>query len=51
MGCKEEVLGFTEGIPKASLNPKLSASEALEDLKILEAILRSGEAEGRPIHI
>ncbi|GKZ35545.1 hypothetical protein AbraIFM66950_006208 [Aspergillus brasiliensis] len=48
-GVKEEVAAFAEGISTGNLDPRLSCSEALEDLKILEAMLSSGDAQGMPV--
>lgn len=50
-GVKEEVAAFAEGILTGRLDSKLSISEALEDLRIVEAMLTSGDAQGLPITI
>ncbi|KAL3455861.1 hypothetical protein BJX64DRAFT_297162 [Aspergillus heterothallicus] len=50
-GVKEEVAAFAEGISTKNLDRKLSTVEALEDLRIVEAMLRSGDAQGLPVEI
>lgn len=47
-GVKEEVAAFAEGISTGRLDSKLSISEALEDLRVVEAMLTSGDAQGLP---
>ncbi|GKZ86191.1 hypothetical protein AnigIFM56816_001243 [Aspergillus niger] len=48
-GVKEEVAAFAEGISTGNLDQRLSCSEALEDLRVLEAMLSSGDAQGMPV--
>lgn len=48
---KEEVAAFTESVSTGRLDSRLSSSEVLEDLRIVEAMLKSAEAEGRPVNI
>jgi predicted dehydrogenase len=50
-GVKEEVAAFAESIFAGRMDSKLSSSEALEDLKVVEAMLKSAEAEGQPIYL
>lgn len=50
-GVKEEVAAFAEGISTGRLDPRLSTSEALEDLRTVEAMLISGDAQGLPVNI
>ncbi|KAL2811609.1 hypothetical protein BJX63DRAFT_444028 [Aspergillus granulosus] len=50
-GVKEEVAAFAEGISTGKLDSKLSTLDALEDLRIVEAMLRSGGAQGLPVDI
>jgi predicted dehydrogenase len=50
-GVKEEVAAFAESISSGKLDSRLSISEALQDLRILEAMLKSAEAEGQPVSI
>lgn len=51
-GVKEEIAAFAEAISEDKiLDSRLSTSEALEDLRILEAMLQSGEDQGRPVYI
>jgi len=50
-GVKEEIAAFAQGITAGTLDWKLSAAEALEDLKIVEAMIKSGEQIGVPINI
>ncbi|CEJ57514.1 hypothetical protein PMG11_06205 [Penicillium brasilianum] len=50
-GVKEEVAAFAESISAGRLDSKLSSSEALEDLRVVEAMLKSAEAEGQPIYL
>ncbi|EXJ80116.1 hypothetical protein A1O1_08258 [Capronia coronata CBS 617.96] len=41
MGVKEEVAAFAESLEKGKLDPRLSPEEAIADLQILEAMLKS----------
>ena len=50
-GVKQEVQAWAEGIQSGEIDPRLSAAEALKDLELLEAMLRSGEQNGTPIDI
>ncbi|KAJ4984539.1 oxidoreductase [Stagonosporopsis vannaccii] len=50
-GVKQEVKAWAEGLAQGKPDARQSAQEALEDLRILEAALRSGEAGGRPVDI
>lgn len=50
-GVKEDVAAFAEGISTGRLDSRLSASEALEDLKIVEGMLASGDSHGLPINV
>ena len=50
-GVKQEVKAWAEGLAQGKPNERQSPQEALEDLKILEAALRSGEQGGKPIEI
>ena len=50
-GVKQEVQAWAEGIQSGEIDPRLSAAEALKDLELLEAMLRSGEQNGTPIDV
>lgn len=50
-GVKQEVKAWAEGLAQGKPNARQSPEEALEDLKILEAALKSGEQGGKPIEI
>jgi predicted dehydrogenase len=50
-GVKQEVKAWAEGLAQGRPNGRQSPEEALEDLKILEAALRSGEQGGKPVEI
>lgn len=50
-GVKQEVKAWAEGLAAGKPNERQSPEEALEDLKILEAALRSGEQGGAPVEV
>lgn len=50
-GVKQEVQAWAEGIESGEIDPRLSAAEALKDLELLEAMLRSGEQAGVSIDL
>ncbi|KAF1814925.1 NAD(P)-binding protein [Eremomyces bilateralis CBS 781.70] len=50
-GVKEEVLAFAKGIERGSLDDEQRPEEALRDLEVLEALLKSGEQDGVPIDL
>lgn len=50
-GVKEEVAAFADSIATGRLDWRLSTSEALEDLRVMEAMLMSAETGGRPVNI
>lgn len=50
-GVKQEVKAWAEGLAQGKADKRQSAQEALEDLKVLEAALRSGEKGGQPVDI
>jgi len=50
-GVKQEVKAWAEGLAQGKPNAQQSAEEALKDLRILEAALRSGEAGGQPVEL
>ncbi|KAL3482793.1 hypothetical protein BJX62DRAFT_231441 [Aspergillus germanicus] len=50
-GVKEEVAAFADGILTGTLDSRLSTADALEDLRIVEAMLRSGEDQGKAVNI
>ncbi|QMW33801.1 hypothetical protein G4B84_009267, partial [Aspergillus flavus NRRL3357] len=50
-GVKEEIAAFATSISTGRLDSRLSTTEALEDLKIVEAMLRSGDAQALPVDI
>lgn len=45
-GVRQEVKAWAEGIATGTQNSKLDPAEAIMDLKVLEAMLRSGEENG-----
>jgi len=47
-GVKQEVLAWGKSIAEGKPNPRQAPEEALADLEILEKMLRSGEASGKP---
>ncbi|KAF2851450.1 oxidoreductase-like protein family [Plenodomus tracheiphilus IPT5] len=50
-GVKQEIKAWAESLEKGKRNEAQSPEEALGDLKILEACLKSGEQGGKPINI
>ncbi|KAE8416206.1 hypothetical protein BDV36DRAFT_310248 [Aspergillus pseudocaelatus] len=50
-GVKEEVAAFAASISTGRLDSKLSTTEALEDLMVVEAMLRSGDAQALPVGV
>ncbi|KAB8360821.1 hypothetical protein FH972_024555 [Carpinus fangiana] len=50
-GVKQEVAAWAKGIAEGTQDPRLAPTEALTDLKILEAMLRSGEHDGNPVAV
>lgn len=50
-GVPPEIRKWGEALASGQANPKQSPEEALADLEILEACLRSGEQGGKPIQL
>lgn len=50
-GVREEVEAWVEGIGRGKVDARLRPEEALADLELLEALLRSGEAGGVPFDV
>ncbi|KAF2453248.1 oxidoreductase-like protein family [Lineolata rhizophorae] len=50
-GVKQEVKAWAESLVSGSQNPRQTPEEALADLTILEAMLRSGENNGTPVDL
>jgi len=50
-GVKQEVAAWAKGLEKGSMDPQQSPQEALQDLRVLEAMLRSGEQDGTPMNV
>ncbi|KAB8203057.1 hypothetical protein BDV34DRAFT_200015 [Aspergillus parasiticus] len=50
-GVKEEIAAFAASIATGRLDSRLSTTEALEDLKIVEAMLRSGDTQALPVDV
>lgn len=50
-GVKAEVKAWAEGLAQGKSNESQSPEEALKDLEILEAALKSGEQGGKPIDV
>lgn len=48
---KEEVEAFAQSITNGKLDPRSRPEEALADLEILEAIVKSGESNGSPVDL
>ncbi len=47
-GVKPEVMSWAQSMVDGKPNPKQSPEQGLGDLEILEAMLKSGEANGQP---
>lgn len=50
-GVKQEIGAWAESLEKGVRNEMQSPEEALKDLQVLEACLRSGEMAGKPLEI
>ena len=50
-GVKQEVKAWAEAVAKGVENPQQSPEEALKDLELLEASLKSGENGGSPVEL
>jgi len=50
-GVMQEVAAWGKGLEKGSMDPQQSPQEALQDLRVLEAMLRSGEQNGAPMNV
>ncbi|OCK82602.1 oxidoreductase-like protein family [Lepidopterella palustris CBS 459.81] len=50
-GVKEEVRAWGESLVAGKVNPRQAPEEALADLEVLEAMLRSGEQNGEPVDL
>ena len=50
-GVKQEIQAWATSLEEGKMNESQSPFEALQDLKILEACLRSGEHGGKPVKI
>lgn len=50
-GVRQEVQAWAEGIAGGTMDLRLSPDEALKDLELLEAMLRSGEQGGVPFDV
>jgi predicted dehydrogenase len=50
-GVKQEVAAWAKSIVAGKQDPAQSPEEALADLEILEKLLRSGEAKGKPFDL
>ena len=48
-GVKPELRAWGEALAAGRINEKQSPEEALADLELVEAMLRSGEQDGKPI--
>lgn len=51
VGVKEEVAAFAKGIEEGHIDPRLLPQEALQDLEIIENLIKSGEEGGEPKRI
>lgn len=50
-GVKQEVFAWAKSIKEGKPDPKQSPEEALGDLEMLEAILKSGQRDGIPVNL
>ncbi|KAK0958438.1 hypothetical protein LTS01_021887 [Friedmanniomyces endolithicus] len=50
-GVKQEVFAWAKSLVSGKQEPKQRPEEALADLEILEAMLRSGESGGQPVEL
>lgn len=50
-GVPEEFAAFEAALRGSPLDPKISIEEALADLRLLEAMLKSGEHNGQPVPV
>ncbi|KAF2126471.1 NAD(P)-binding protein [Dothidotthia symphoricarpi CBS 119687] len=50
-GVKQEVKAWAESLEQGKSNEMQSPEEALNDLRVLEACLRSGEQGGKPVEV
>jgi predicted dehydrogenase len=50
-GVPPEVREWGKALAAGKVNPKQSPEEALADLELLEAMLRSGEQDGQPVKL
>jgi predicted dehydrogenase len=50
-GVNQEIKAWAESLEKGKRNENQSPEEALKDLKVLEACLRSGEQGGKPLEV
>lgn len=48
---KQEVFAWAKSIKEGKPDPKQSPEEALGDLEMLEAILKSGQRDGIPVNL
>ncbi|KAF2873781.1 hypothetical protein BDV95DRAFT_488933 [Massariosphaeria phaeospora] len=50
-GVKQEIKAWAESLEKGVMNPRQSPEEALKDLELLEAMLKSGEQGGAAVEL
>lgn len=50
-GVKQEIKAWAESLDKGARNEAQSPGEALKDLKVLEACIKSGEQDGKPVGV
>ena len=50
-GVKPEIVAWAEGLENGKSNARQAPEEALKDLQLLEAILKSGEKGGAPVDL
>lgn len=50
-GVKQEIAAWGEGLAKGTMDARQGPEEALKDLKVLEAMLTSGEKGGAPVEL
>lgn len=50
-GVKQEVFAWAKSLVSGKPEPRQAPEEALADLEVLEAMLRSGEKDGQPVEL
>jgi predicted dehydrogenase len=50
-GVKQEVFAWAQSIMDGKADPQQSPEEALGDLELLEALIKSGQRDGIPVNL